>query len=123
MRLLAVREDDREATTIAMEIMESQNTIHLFGGYTLTAEQARAAIRAHAHADIIRGWCAAPSAPHPQARACYAGIHSEPAEPSPTRSQHHSQPQLLVGHGPSPTAALEDLLWRVVGPHLLKAQP
>lgn len=112
--------DDSEATTIAME---TQNTIELFGGYTLTADQARAAIRAHAHADVIREWCTVPPASSPQATACYAGIHSARAEPSLTRIQPQSQPRLLVGHGSSPAAALEDLLWQVVGPHLLMTQP
>ena len=103
--------------------MESQHTIHLFGDYILTADQARAAIRAHAHADVIREWCTVPPASNPDATACYAGIHSERVEPSLPRPQPPSQPRLLVGHGPSPVAALEDLLWQVVGPHLLMTQP
>ena len=119
----APRDDDHEATTIAME---SQHTIRLFGDYILTADQARAAIRTYAHADVIREWCTVPPATNPQARACYAGIHSERAEPVLTRIQPQSQPpqpRLLIGHGPSPVAALEDLLWQVVGPHLLMTQP
>ena len=97
------------------------DTIELFGGYILTAEQARAAIRVYAHADVIREWCTVPPVSDPQATACYAGIHSECAVPLPHRT--HPQHRLLVGHGPSPVAALEDLLWQVVGPHLLMAQP
>jgi hypothetical protein len=116
----APRDDDHEATTIAME---SQHTIRLFGDYILTADQARAAIRTHAHADIIREWCTVPPASNPDATACYAGVRSERAEPPLTRIQPQSQPRLLVGHGPSPVAALEDLLWQVVGPHLLMTQP
>jgi hypothetical protein len=114
------QDDDHEATTIAME---SQQTIRLFGNYTLTADQARAAIRAHAHAGVIREWCLVPPASNPAATTCYAGIHSERAEPSPARTPLQSPPRLLVGHGPSPVAALEDLLWQVVGPHLLVTQP
>jgi len=101
--------------------MDMSDTLELFGGYTMTADQARAAIRAYAHTGVIREWCTVPSASNPQATTCYAGIRSEPAGPSLTRSQ--PRPHLLVGHGASPTAALEDLLWRVVGPHLLKTQP
>ena len=101
--------------------MSNTDVIELFGDYTLTAAEARAAIRAYAHSGTIREWrCLRPTPPRttsssgepsPQHDVCYAGVATAPDTRHPAGH--------ALGHGDTPRTAIEDLLWRLVGPRLL----
>ena len=104
-------------------ICERDCEIDLFGEFCLTTTEARALILAYSGADVIREWrritpddhrdggCTA-DAPD-MSFAYVAGVHKR-RDP---RAQGASV--TLLGKGCTPTQAVEDLLWRVIGPRLL----
>ena len=105
-------------------ICERNCEIDLFGEFCLTATEARALILAYSGADVIREWrritpddhrvSGCPASASNVSFAYFAGVHK----------QRDSQAQgaagvTLLGKGCTPTQAVEDLLWRVIGPRLL----
>ena len=89
----------------------ADDTIALFDGWAISGDRARAVIREYAETDVIREWrllAASPAAPD----RCYASVRS------PGRAGSDGS-VFVTGTGATPTAALADLLWRLVTPHLV----
>jgi hypothetical protein len=89
----------------------ADDTIALFDGWTISAERARAVIREYAETDVIREWRVIATSPAAPDRY-YAGVRA-PGHANSTGSA------FVTGTGATPTAALADLLWRLVTPHLI----
>jgi hypothetical protein len=98
---------DERAGTPSM----AEDTIALFDGCAISADRARAVILEYAETDIIREWhvvTASSAAPD----RCYASVHSSARAGS-------NGSAFVIGTGATPLAALADLLWRLVTPHLI----
>jgi hypothetical protein len=103
--------------------MTGEQNIELFAGYALSGGEARALILAYSGADRIREWrclgharanVAMPTRTPAPAVACYASVI-----PTAGCQQAGHAPAPVLGRGATPEAAVEDLLWRIVGPRLL----
>lgn len=89
----------------------ADDTIALFDGCAISAKRARAVILEYAETDVIREWrvlAASPAAPD----RCYAGVRSSVRAGADGSA-------FVIGTGTTSTAALADLLWRLVTPHLV----
>jgi hypothetical protein len=92
--------------------MRSEGThdaVPLFGGYSLTAGEARRAIQIYSGATVIWEWRV--GAPEREYRAGVA-----------IRTPAGGGWSTAVGYGKSPAAALEDLLWRLAVPVLVAGE-
>ena len=87
--------------------MITDRTIDLFAGLALSTDEARETILSYSGADRVREWQMVARQAHDHDALCYASVCAD-----------DSSPQHIVGRGASPAAALEDLLWQLVGPRL-----
>jgi hypothetical protein len=102
-----------------------EETLVLFGEYHLAPGEARRTIHAYSGSEVIWEWRG------PGGDDCRLADHDTSVRPAGMDAAfaYHASVTLLhqtaegaaptVGHGATPLAALEDLLWRLVAPTLL----
>lgn len=99
---------------------ECECEIELFGEFCLSAEEARSLILAYSGADVIREWrSVAPAirgdrdtSPAHIPAIYFAGVRLQGAAAQGASAT-------VLGRGKTPGRAVEDLLWRLLGPRLL----
>ncbi len=108
-----------------MPTQHPDETLVLFGEHHLASDEARRAIHAYSGAEVIWEWRG------PGGDDCCLAHHDAPLRPTNVGAAfaYHAGVTLqcqaadgtasTVGHGATPLAALEDLLWRLVVPSLL----
>lgn len=102
---------------------ECECEIELFGEFCLSTAEARALILAYSGADVIREWrrltpenahaCAATAGAHNSASVYVAGVRKT------GDLEAHGTDTMALGQGCTPAEAIEDLVWRLIGPRLL----
>lgn len=94
--------------------------IELFGEFCLSAEEVRTLILAYSGADVIREWRRV--APAIRGDRDESRVHIPPLYIAGVRQQGSAASgtsATVLGRGNTPARAVEDLLWRLLGPRLL----